>query len=116
MPKNNKELIVNCNFKMDGIFTDAICELKIYSDRKNYEVYMASPRGREFKGRSTTNGFERFATNIKHQYLKHVNPKRIRWVDDIGGPYNDDERLHIRVDLDWNGKSFENPRWLGLVA
>lgn len=115
MPRNNKELIVNCNLKMDGKLTDAICEIKIYSDRKNYEVYMASPMGKEYIGISTTNGFERFATKIKHQYLNHVNPKRIRWVDDISS-LEKDERLHLRVDLDWNGKSFENPRWCGLVA
>lgn len=111
-----KQLIKKENLEIDGNFRKAICNVEIYEgDNNRKEIILSPPEGIEnYCGGSTTNFFERFATEVKKHYLEDTLDKNINWVDRL--VYFDPELFPTQernVLMDFDGTTYSNPVWKG---
>ncbi len=110
--------MIDKEFKMDGAINSANCQVQIYAKcgGTKYEVILTEPKESDYKGVSTTNFFEKFATGIKDKFLKEVSAESIEWFDLLKWKNPGFEDQKVRVELTWNGSSYINPEWKGAVA
>lgn len=111
-----KQLIKKENFEIDGYFRKVISSVEIYEmENERKEIILSPPEGLEdYCGGSTTNFFERFATEIKKHYLSDTLDKDISWVDRL--VYFDPETFPTReltVSMNFDGDTYSNPTWKG---
>lgn len=92
------------------------CSFKI-SKRScgRYEVVLSKTSEENYRGISTTNAFEHFATVIRHEHLCGARDKII-WYDLMDFGSEAFEALKVRVDLAWNEdtKRYEDPVFKGV--
>ena len=91
----------------------AICGVEIYEVVDGYtEVILSEPEGVEYKGVSTTNHFEYFASKIKSEMLADTPNHLIVWKDrlEFHNPAFPD--YEAKVVMDYNGALYSNPQWV----
>jgi hypothetical protein len=115
MKKVRKELLVNEEFRMNGLLVDAVCQVKVYKKEDNgkYEVVISKPIMSKYLGKSTTNNFEDLATGIKKKYLGEVSSDQIDWFDFLEWSTPSYEDSLVKVSLDWNGAHYKNVHFQG---
>jgi hypothetical protein len=112
-----KKLMIEEEFKTSGRVTDAVCKVQIYErDDAGFAVILSDPDKENYRGVSTTNNFENFATGIKGKYLNNVSDKAIKWFDRIHFKGQGFDPLLVKVDLSWSGSRYSKPNWKGAVA
>jgi hypothetical protein len=117
MKKLKKELLVNEELKMKGRLTDAICQVQVFRDEDGkHNVILSKPDIENYRGVSTTNYFENFATKVKESFLSQVNPLEIKWYDYQEWSSKNMENPLISVELDYERQTYTNPNFMGKVC
>lgn len=94
-----------------------ICDVEIYDkDDGCIELILCEPKGIDYKGVSTTNHFEFFATKIKKELFPEVSHEKIFWKDrhEFRNPQAFPTK-ELKVAMDFDGANYSNPRWYGGV-
>lgn len=101
------------NFSMEGQLERAICGVEIYEvgDGKS-EVVLCKPDKADYRGISTTNYFEDFASKIKHDLLNNKDHGQIKWFDRLEYDFPDSDVIEAEVKMDFDGYSYSNAQWL----
>jgi len=112
-----KGLKVKQDITLDGHFEKAICGVEIYeTECGKSEVVVCKPKQANYKGISTTNYFENFASKIKRQYLSDKNHEKIKWFDRLDFDLPDTAPIEREVTMDFDGWSYSNASWAGTNA
>lgn len=94
----------------DGLQGDSCCDLVIRETQSGTAVLVSECADNQ--GTSITSCIDRLATEIYHQFLSHLDPESIIWLEH----YPADERMPAResvdrVDMRWDGKAYRDPDW-----
>ena len=112
-----KRLIVDEQLVTKGRMVDAICQVQIFKveNSNRYQVVLSRPKVKNYQGRSTTNHFEVFATEVKKRFSADIDAAQIDWFNYLEWNNKDMESFPIRVELDFVGGQFGNAQFMERV-
>ncbi|MBI2521208.1 MAG: hypothetical protein HYV97_12345 [Bdellovibrio sp.] len=116
---NKKRLLMEQEFRTKGrIQKEAVCKVQIHinEDSGMHEVVLTEPEDKNYRGISTTNYFEVFATDVKNKFLQQVSSDKIQWFDLLKWKIPGLGEQLIAVKLDWKDGQYMDPQWRGVVA
>ena len=114
-----RKLLMDQEFRTKGrFFRDAVCRVRVFIDEIGgiHEVVLTGPEDKKYRGVSTSNYFEVFATRIKNQFLHDVSANDIHWFNHLKWKSPEYEDQLLKVELEWEDDHYINAEWKGAKA
>ena len=112
-----KKLLIENEVRIQGIFNDSRCAVKIQKDEDsgNYEVCLSDPEDENYMGASSMNRFENFATEVRRSFLNDIPVEKISWFNFPRWKSQEFENLLLKVELTWSNGHYSAPQWKGVA-